>query len=421
MGHKSIGLFRLLEGEGQVDTLEEQLEDLQNRCVVRIAFVAEHEVGSMLPFSGIPYFMARALRTEAESFHFVESPRFDLELMFSNPRRGRAQLEQIGKFVSGRLRRLEVDCIICQGSSMLPFLDTETFVCLWHDSTWQTLLQIPFEEFRVNYPLLYEWDQLVLKKSSLIVYAADWVRDETIRHYAADPAKLTVLSFGASLFDPAEDVVERSIGARKRTPCKLTFVGVDWIRKGLPLAHSLMNRLNITGVPTVLNVVGCTFEPSGTYAEQTDPWLSACYPFNSRGLFSLRVRTDKSVRVWGFLNKDEKSDYQQFCDILCDTHFLIHPAEFECFGVVLTEANAFGVPVLSLARFGPRSIIKPGLNGHLFEPDRFVAEASALIVSRLGDNEAYRLECRTAFEEYKKRLNWQTNCRELLALIAGAV
>lgn len=386
---------------------------------MRIAFISEHGTGSMLPFSGIPYFMARALRAEVESFHFVEAPRFDLELMFSNPWRGRVQLEQIGKFVSYRLQRLKVDCVICQGSSMIPFLETNAFVCLWHDSTWQTLLQIPFEEFCDSYPFLYEWDQLVLKKSSLIAYAADWVRDETMLYYSVDSTKLTVIPFGASLFDPDNDTVEHSIAVRNQTPCQLTFIGADWIRKGLPLAYSLMKRLNLAGVPSVLNVIGCTFEPS-LASGVTDTWLGPSDPFNSRGLLSLRMRTDKSVRVWGFLNKDEKFYYQQFCDILRGTHFLVHPAEFECFGVVLAEANAFGVPVLSLDQFGPRSIIRSGLNGHLFDPDRFVAEALTLIVSRMDDYEAYRLECRSAFKEYKKRLNWQTSCRKLLALISAA-
>lgn len=388
---------------------------------MKVAFVSEHEIDSILPFSGIPYFMAKALRAEVERFHFIKAPMFDLELMFSNPRRGRVQLEQIGKFVSERLRQLQIDCVICQGSSMLPFLDTKAFVCLWHDSTWQTLMQIPFEEFRVSYPLLYEWDQAVLKKSSIIAYAAEWVRDETIRNYCVDPAILTVLPFGASVFDLDENVVECTIVARKRSPCQLTFIGVDWIRKGLPLAYSLMKQLNLIGLPTILNVIGCSFEPAGVDAELTKPWPGPHSPFTSGGLFSLRMRTDKFVKIWGFLNKDNEFDYQQFCEILGNTHFLIHPADFECFGVVLAEANAFGVPVLSLYRFGPRSIIKSGRNGHLFEPNQFIAKALTLVVSRLNRYDIYRSECRTSFEEYKGRLNWRNNCHKLLSLISDVI
>jgi glycosyltransferase involved in cell wall biosynthesis len=389
---------------------------------VRIAFVAESGIDSTLPFSGIPYFMARALRAEAERFYFVKTPSFDLELMFSSPRRGRSQLQQIGRSVSDRLQRLEVDCVICQGSSMLPFLESKAFVCLWHDSTWQTLLQIPFDEFRGSYPLLHEWDQLVLEKSTLIAYAAEWVRDETIRHYSVALDKLVVVPFGASVFDPADEVVEHSVAARERSPCQLTFIGVDWIRKGLPLAHSLMKRLNLAGVPAVLNVVGPSFDlASPTRGGLAHRRPAFCSPFSSRDLFSLRVHTDECVRAWGFLNKDVRSQYLQFCRILRGTHFLVHPAEFECFGVALAEANAFGVPVLSLDRCGPRSIIKSGLNGHLFEPDRFVAEASALIAPRLDTYEVYRRECRAAFDEYKNRLNWRTNCRRLLTLIADAI
>lgn len=388
---------------------------------MKVAYVSEHGNESTIPFSGIPYFMAKELCAEAEAFYLIKAPIFDLEIMLSNPRRGREQLKQIGKFVSDRLRQLEVDCVVCQGSSMLPFLETEVFVCLWHDSTWQTLMQIPFEEFRFSYPLLHEWDQLVLKKSSFIAYAADWVRDETLRHYAVEPAMLTVLPFGASVFDVDERVVEKSVVARKRTVCQLTFIGVDWMRKGLPLAYSLMNQLNMAGIKAVLNVIGPIFGSADGNPAVMEPWHRPDRPFSSGGLLSLRLRTDKFVRIWGFLNKDKESEYQQFRDILRNTHFLIHPANFECFGVALAEANAFGVPVLALNRFGPQSIIRPGINGHLFEPDQFVAEASKLIVSRFKDYGCYLNECRTAFEEYKERLNWRNNCRELLSLIASHI
>ncbi len=295
-------------------------------------------------------------------------------------------------------------------------------MCRWDDSTWQSLLQIPFDEFCDSYPLLHEWDQLVLEKSTLIAYAADWVRQETAHYYPVCHDKLVVVPFGASVFDPGDAVVESSIAARSHSLCRLTFVGVDWIRKGLPLAHSLMKRLNLLGVPTVLNVVGPRFDaPYRSSRSPTQRRLSVFHPFNSGDLFSLRLRMDNRVKRWGFLNKDVRSQYLQFCRILRTSHFLAHPADFECFGVALAEANAFGVPVLSLDNFGPRSIIESGINGYLFDPDRFVAEASALIVSRWERYDDYQHECRAAFGEYKNRLNWQTGSRRLLKIIAGAI
>ena len=388
---------------------------------MKIAFVSEHDIDKILPFSGIPYFMAKALRAEVERFHYVKAPMFDLDLMFSNPQGGWVQLKKIGKFVSNRLRQLQIDCVICQGSSMIPFLDTKAFICLWHDSTWQTLMQIPFEEFRANYPLLYEWDKAVLKKSSIIVYAADWVRDETISNYCVDPAMFKVLPFGASVPDIDEDFVECTIRSRKRSPCQLTFIGVDWIRKGLPLAYSLMKQLNFIGLPTILNVIGCSFENAGADGGITKPWHSPHSPFTSGGLLILRMRTDRFVRIWGFLNKDNEFDYKQFCEILGNTHFLIHPADFECFGVVLVEANAFGVPVLSFDKFGPRSIVKSGINGYVFEPNQFIDKALTHITSRFNDYDIYCSECRTSFVQYRERLNWRTNSRSFLSLISDFI
>lgn len=81
--------------------------------------------------------MARALGAECDSFHVVMTPKFDIRRLFEKGvNEGRANLENIGKQVSKQLKDIDIDCIVCQGSSMLPFLETDAFVCLWHDSTW---------------------------------------------------------------------------------------------------------------------------------------------------------------------------------------------------------------------------------------------------------------------------------------------
>ena len=182
-----------------------------------------------------------------------------------------------------------------------------------------------------------------------------------------------------------------------------------------------MKQLNLIGLPTILNVIGCSFENAGADGGITKLWHSPQSPFTSGGLLILRMRTDRFVRIWGFLNKDNEFDYKQFCDLLGNTHFLIHPADFECFGVVLVEANAFGVPVLSLDKFGPRSIVKSGINGYLFEPNQFIDKALTHITSRFNDYDIYCSECRTSFVEYMERLNWRTNCRSLLSLISDFI
>ena len=384
---------------------------------MKIAYITENRTDTILPFSGIPFFMAKALQEEVTQIYQIKVPMFDLELMFSNPESGSYQLETIGRYATEKLKTVNADCILCQGSSMIPFIETDSLICLWHDSTWQALMQIPFDEFRNNYPLLYEWDKSVITKSSLIIYAAEWLKNETVKHYPSIAKKIKVIPFGASLFDVDEESIKYIISSRMSSPCQLTFIGVDWVRKGLPLVYSLMNRLNSLGIPTILNIVGCDLKGAGA-EEDALSWESSVNHFSSGGLLKLRLLNDPNVINWGFLNKDSSTDYKKFCDILKQTHFLVHPADFECFGVVLAEANAFGVPIISINRYGPKSIVKSGINGELFKFDSFIQKASEYIVNRLENYEIYLNDCKTSFIEFKRNLNWAVNCKKVVGFMA---
>ena len=350
--------------------------------------------------------------------YHLEVPGFDLELMMKAPAEGRLQLREIGQSASQQLRELQVDAVVCQGSSMVPFLETTRPIALWHDSTWQTLLRMATDEFQFCYPLLAEWDRRVVEGCDLIAFASDWVRDATLSEYDVDAAKVVVLPFGASLHSESKDVVEAYIDARQPPrPCQLTFIGVDWVSKGLPIAQSVTSELNRRGTPTVLNAIGCSF---GRADEAAPGWDNA-RPFDENDVRQVRLRSDPRVTAWGFLGKDRASEYRTFVRILRDSHFLIHPAEFESFGVALVDANALGVPVIAGNSYGPRTIVREGANGHLFELPDFVEEAVEVIQSRMETWQLYRTEARAAFAEYQDRLNWSSNSSLLLDHLARAI
>ena len=382
-----------------------------------VAFLSENPPNSMASFSGIPYFMAQSLRSAAGNLSYVRTAPIDLTRMFAAPTAGRRQLEEIGKAATHALREVRADVVVCQGSSMIPFLETDRPILLWHDSTWLSVLRMPFDEFVYCHPLLYEWDRRVIEKCDFVVFAADWVRDETLAYYQVDPEKIVVVPFGANIPDSRNGDREHSIDERLSLPCELTFIGVDWARKGLPLAHSLLNRLNLAGLPTVLNVIGCSLD--GQLTDRT-PLIDECgvHAFVSEELTRLRIRSDKNVRVRGFLPKDRPDTYREFAETLARTSFLVHPASFECFGVALADANAFGVPVLAVDAFGPKTIVRPGVNGHLFSADDFVGKATAVVYRSFYEHETYAAEASGAVAEYRRRLNWPTSCQRVLELLA---
>jgi glycosyltransferase involved in cell wall biosynthesis len=277
---------------------------------------------------------------------------------------------------------------------------------LWHDSTWHCFMQLDFHEFKIQYPLLWEWDRRVLHRCDLIVFAADWVRDATLTNYEVDPNKVTVAVFGANVESRSRDEVNGYIGERDREPCQLTFVGVDWERKGLPSAYLLANKLNSEGIPTVLNVIGTTHQPK---SEERRSSIQA--------LLDPRLWKRKRVNNLGFLGKDDTGQCRQLYDMLARSHFLAHPAHFECFGIALAEANAFGVPVLATDQYGPKTIIRNGINGQLFAPCDFVDHACSYVAEHMRLYENYEKLARSAFSEYQTRLNWDVSVKHLIELI----
>jgi glycosyltransferase involved in cell wall biosynthesis len=224
-----------------------------------------------------------------------------------------------------------------------------------------------------------------------------------VARYKVDAGKIVVVPFGANIESRSFHEVEADIRARKGEQCQLTFLGIDCIRKGAPAAYSLMDRLNREGCPTTLNTIGGD--------ARRNPPSGAAY------LFELRVRGDKRVDVAGFLDKSRRLERDRLFRILAQTHFLIHPAEFECFGIALAEANAFGVPVLAVDKFGPKTIIRNGVNGHLFSPEDFVTEASRFILDLQRNFDDYQELAQTAFAEYQSRLNWDVSVNRLLNAI----
>jgi len=370
--------------------------------------VSHHSPHDTASFSGIPWHMFAALRQRAEVRRFIEVPPFDLQDALSGGRAGRRELQEAGAAASRALRGAGADVVLCLGGAPAPYLDSTAPVVQWHDSTWHALLGLPFDDFAHAHPFLREWDQRTLDRCSLIAYAADWVREDTLAHYDTDPDRVAVVPFGANLPTPPDAAPNALAAARGGAPLRLAFVGVDWRRKGLVLAHRLTTRLNRLGVPTELTVAGPVID-----GDATGNWAGDC-----GGLELAALRADPLVRLLGFVDKATAAGRDTLMRLLLDSHYLAHPAEFECFGVVLAEAAACGLPVLAVDAYGPRSVVRDGRTGHLFPAAGFVTGASAVVQAHLADPAAYLAEVRAARAEYEARLNWRSCVDRLLRLVA---
>ncbi len=97
----------------------------------------------------------------------------------------------------------------------------------------------------------------------------------------------------------------------------------------------------------------------------------------------------------------------------------VHTGVNETFGQTLQEAMAAGLPVVAPAAGGPLDIVKPGVTGFLFDPDR--AGALRQSVGTLVADDAMRARmCDSARRKMEAR-SWSGVCDELLEFYGAVI
>ncbi|MGH7178119.1 MAG: glycosyltransferase, partial [Tepidisphaeraceae bacterium] len=87
---------------------------------------------------------------------------------------------------------------------------------------------------------------------------------------------------------------------------------------------------------------------------------------------------------------------------------------------VLCEAGSFGVPCLATRVGGIPTIVRDGVNGLLFAPER-PGDIADAVLDLMRDAHAYRQLCSSAFAEYRARLNWDVAGRTVRDLLQSLV
>jgi len=369
---------------------------------MKIALVHHKNPDNIRAFSGISHYMTRAIKDEfptAVEFNLFSAPAVNNELFKGDFRQN---LMSFGTCLNRYIKRNNVsaDFIFCQGgNAAIPFYRGDIPVFYWNDSTWNSYLSgyqthQKFKEFKKEYPNLYYWDRKALDRADLILFSSDYVAEACLCNYKIPARKIKVVPFGANLASaPTNEILKQSLTRKlDNNVLNLTFLGKDWQRKGLPVAYQLTRKLNMMGIATKLNVIGC--QPAKNY-----------------------LRDNGNIKIYGRFNKQLEQDMVKFNRILESTHFLIHPAKSEPFGIALCEANAYGIPVIGTDVEGLNTIIVDGRNGYKFPHIRFLSDASEIIMNLFKDKQAYETLSLSSNAEFKERLNWKTNVVKVKELL----
>lgn len=265
-----------------------------------------------------------------------------------------------------------------------------------HDATWHQ-----FSSFYADRDALAsetqsggdKLDRLGLANCDHAIYCSKWARDSAILQYQAEPAKICVVPFGASLVSvPARDQVDAWRHERGKEPCRLLFVGVDWSRKGGPDAVAITRYLCDLGLEAELHVVGAT--PPGDLPQ--------------------------FVRAYGFLSKKDPAQWRTLETLFKQADFFVMPSRAECYGLVFAEAAAFGVPVVTTTVGGIPEILGDGGWGLALSPEAGPEPFARWIRSHHEDREAYGRSSRAARLAFEARLNWPAFCEKLVQIVVAA-
>lgn len=295
--------------------------------------------------------------------------------------------------VEKALAQIDYDVVFCPGTTPITYLQTKKPIVVWLDSIFAG--GVNFYPYYSNLcgETLKKGNmtaQLALTKCRLVLFASDWAADSALSNYDVDPKKVKVVPFGANIICNRNiQDISRIVKDKNYNICKLLFVGVDWLRKGGPLALQVAELLNQRGIKTELHVVGC------------DP----------------KHKLPDFVKLHGFISKDSEEGRKTLDKLFLESHFFILPSRAESYGVVFAEASSFGLPSLATRVGGIPTVIHDGLNGQTFPLDENPEKYCEYIEMLLSSKDKYEQLAMSTFKEYSERLNWETAGKKVYELI----
>ncbi len=398
----------------EVLTVENPGRSFNRNQITKLAFVTTYNARDIKNWSGTPFYMSKALMNYGFEIDFIG----DLKDMPrpSSIARGRSLLydkilkNRLGKYdvfyeaenlkyiarqVQDRLSQEEVDVIFSPGAIPIAYLETSKPLVMWTDATFAVMYEYYPSYSGLNLRTIrncHSYERNVHKRLSLAIFSSEWAANSAINQYGVDPSIVKVVPFGANIeCHRTVSDINKMNEEKSHNNCKLLFIGQDWYRKGAETAVEVVKEMNNRGIKTELSIVGC-------------------YPPSSYQL-------PDYVTAYGFVDKNNPDGMKLINKLYAESHFFILPTIAECTPIVFSEANSYGLPVITTNTGGISSIIKDEVNGKMFGESINILKCSSYICDHFTDYNTYCNFSLSAFNEYLLNLNWETSIRKVAQLI----
>lgn len=383
---------------------------------LRVGFLSPHNYLDRNAWSGILYCMYRALTARGIQIIPLGNPKkytirqravdwlgrtlnkLQGKQIVEGAEEGTPQyLAQRQKFIDKVYKKLaqnRCDVIFAPvASEEINFLETEIPVVYLSDVT-RTLYWKYY--FAPPTPAAEKWriihETAAATKSAKLVYSSDWAARSAAEDLGVEPSRLEVIPFGANIdyVPPVDQLTEQ----RDMSQCRLLFIGKHhWQRKGGDIAVAILAALRKMGVNAELTLVG------------SEPTLE-----NLEG-----------IKIIPFLNKNVPEQLEEFNQLFLRSHFFVLPSRGDCTPIVLCEAAAFGLPVITTEVGGIPTIVQNGKNGYTFPLSATAEDYARVIAELFADPAAYQKLVYASREEYDLRLNWDAWAAQMEKVFAGLV
>jgi glycosyltransferase involved in cell wall biosynthesis len=233
----------------------------------------------------------------------------------------------------------------------------------------------------------YLMNRRAFQAASALVPWSEWARRSLIEEYGVDPDRIRVLAPGAAadFFGLGRRRLELEAPADPSEPVRLLFVGGDWTRKGGP---QLLEAL--AGLPA-------------------DSWR-----------LDVVTREPVSPMAGVTVHHGVGPNSTELLRLFSGADLFVLPSLGECLAVVLMEATAAGLPVITTDVGALAEAVRPGETG-LIVPPNDVSSLRQALAALLGDPARRRAMGRAGHALARERFDASANNRTLLDLVADLV
>jgi glycosyltransferase involved in cell wall biosynthesis len=372
-----------------------------------IAFLTARDPLDKKSWSGVYYYIGKALR---DSGHIVDllgpyKPRIQIILKILNKISSKTtgksininhhplMAKEYARYFEKKLKKSRADFIFAPAASPeIAYLKTSIPIIYLSDITFSLILGYyqNYSNFNDSSKKNGEKiESLAIKKAAWIIYPSQWAADSAVHDYNKNPDQVIVHPLGANI-ESSPDSSDLLNKFKTLKHPRLLFLGVDWERKGGPIAYATYQKLREMGVDARFCICGCV------------------PPINPK---------DENLTIIPFLNKNKTEDYARFNNLLRESHFLLLPTLKEAFGIVFCEASAYGLPSLSFDTGGVKGAIREGVNGFCLPLYSTADDFARKIAEYVADENKYRQLSSSARKLFEKELNWNSFVEKIFSRI----